>query len=70
MKSKKNFHINRDSIPLENQEQIFNELVEERASIFTDLKNKIDSANLIFKFKTERRSLKDFRDYQNLVALF
>ena len=44
--------------------------VEERSSEFWNLEKRINSDNLIYTYKTEGRSLKDFRNYQNLIDLF
>ena len=45
---KKYFNIDRDRVPLEEQKnQTFNELVEEKSYEFQDLKEKINSNNLI-----------------------
>ena len=46
--------------------KIFNELVEEKSYIFQDLKEKINPNNLIYTYKIERRSPKDFSNYQNI----
>ena len=45
--SKKNFNINRDSTPLEEQKKIFNELITERSSEHWNLEERINSDNLI-----------------------
>ena len=44
---KKNFNINRDSTPLEEQKKIFNELITERSSEHWNLEERINSDNLI-----------------------
>ena len=54
---------------LENKTKI-NEIVEEKSYEFRNLKEKINPDNLIYKYKTEGRSLKDFSVYQNLIDLF
>ena len=46
---KKDFNINRDSIPFDEQRKIFNELIEERYSEFKDLEKRINPDNLIYK---------------------
>ena len=46
--------------------KIFNELVEEKSYIFQDLKENINPNNLIYTYKIERRSPKDFSNYQNI----
>ena len=43
----KHFNIDRDSIPLEEQKKIFNELVEERSSEFMNLEKIINPDSLI-----------------------
>ena len=47
---------------------IFNELIEKGSSEF--LEGGIKRDNLIYKYKTEGRSRKDFRSYQNTIDLF
>ena len=65
----KDFNNERDSIPLEKQKKI-NELVEERSSEFRNLEKEINPDNLIYKYKTEGRSPKDFGVYQNPTDIF
>ena len=55
---------------LKNKKKIFNELAEEKSYQFQDWKEKINLNNFIYKYKTEGRNLKDFRNYQNLIDLF
>ena len=62
---KKDFNIDRDSIPHEEQKKVFNELIVERSSEFHNLEKGIN--NLIYKYKTERKSPKDFSVYQNSI---
>ena len=50
---------------LKNIKNIFNELVEERSSKFKNLEKRIDPDNLVYKYKTEGVSPKDFSNYQN-----
>ena len=52
------------------QKKIFNELVEGRPSEFKGLEKRINPDNLIYKYKTEGISPKDFKNYQNSVELF
>ena len=52
------------------QKKIFNELVEGRPSEFKGLEKRINPDNLIYKYKTEGISPKDFKNYQNSVDLF
>ena len=49
--AKKDFNINTDSIPFDEQKKIFNELIEERSSEFKDLEKRINPDNLIYKYK-------------------
>ena len=44
---KKDFNINRDSIPFDEQKEMFNELIEERSSEFKDFEKRINPDNLI-----------------------
>ena len=66
---KKDFNIDRDSIPLEEQKR-FNELPEEKSYQFQNLKDKNSPNNLIYKNKIEGTSPKVFSNYQNLIDLF
>ena len=66
---KKNFNIDRDSIPLEEQKIIFNKPAEEISSEFKNLEKNINLDNLICKYKTEKISSREFRDYQNPIKL-
>ena len=50
--------------------KIFNRLVEEKSYEFQNLKEKINPNNLIYKYKTQGRSPKEFIDYQNMIDLF
>ena len=45
-------------------------IIKERSSNFWKLQKKINSDNLIYMQKTEARSPKDFRNYQNLIEKF
>ena len=67
---KKDFNIDRDSIPFEEQKKIFNRLVGEKSYTIHNLKGKINPINLIYKYKIEGRSSKDFSGYQNPIDLF
>ena len=67
---KKDFNIDRNSIPLGEQKKIFKELVEEKSCGFQKLKEKNNPNNLIYKYKTEGRSLKDFGNHQDRIDLF
>ena len=50
--------------------KIFNKFVEEKSYKFQNLKEKTNHENLIYNYKTEGKSLKDFSDYQNPIDLF
>ena len=67
---KKDFNIDRDSIPFDKQRKIFNELVKKRYSEFKDVGKRINPDDLIFKKKDDEIIWKDFRNYQNLIELF
>ena len=67
---KKDFNISKNGIPLERQKKLFNELAEEKSFEFQNLKEKINPNNLIYRYKTEVISPKDFSDYQNPIDLF
>ena len=61
---KEDFNIGRDNIPLEEQNKIFHDFVKKKSSEFRSLEKRISADNLIYKYKIEGRSLKDFRNYQ------
>ena len=67
--AKTGFNIDRDDVLLE-EKQLFHEHVEEKSYEFQNLENKINPNNLIYKYKTEGRNLKDFSGYQNPIDLF
>ena len=67
--AKRNFNISRYSITLEEQKKI-NKFVEEGSSGFWNLEKRINCDNLIHKYKTDGRNLKDVRNDQNLINLF
>ena len=54
----------------EKQKEIFNRLVSERALKFTEIKDKIDLNNLVFKFSGSENKSKDFGNYQMSLKLF
>ena len=69
--TKKDFNIDIDSIPPEEQNiYIFNELVEEMPSGFINLEKTINSGNLIYKYQIKGISPKHFSNYENLIELF
>ena len=53
---KKDFNIHGDSIPLDDQGKVFNELIEERSSKFKHLRKIINPYNLIYNYKNEEMS--------------
>ena len=55
---------------LKNKKKIFNRLVGEKSYTIHNLKGKINPINLIYKYKIEGRSSKDFSGYQNPIDLF
>ena len=67
---KNGFDIDKDGVPLEQQNKIFIELVEEKSYKFQNLKENINPNNLIYKYKTKGVSPKDFSNYQNPIDLF
>ena len=67
---KKGLKIEKDAIPLEKRKKTFNKLVEEKYFEFKKLKQKLNPNNLIYRYKTEGISPKDFSNYQNLIYLF
>ena len=61
--TKKDFNIDRDSIPLDEQREIFNELVREISPEFKHLEKRINPDSLIYKYNNEQISPTDFRNY-------
>ena len=57
-------------MPHEEQKQTFNEIIRERSTEFNNLEKIINPDNLIYNYKTEGRSPKDFSVYQNPIDLF
>ena len=58
---KKDFNINKDSIPLDEQKKKSNEFVEENSFRFKDLEKRIHPDNLIFNYKNEKTIPKSFK---------
>ena len=50
--------------------KLFNDLIRERSSEFRNLEIIVNPNTLIYKCKNLKRSLKDFRSYQNIIDLF
>ena len=67
---KNDFNIDRSDVVHEKQKEIFNDLVKERALEFSDIKDKIDSNNLVYTFKTVGKEPKDFRKFKTPLKLF
>ena len=67
---KKDFYVDKDSIPDEEQKKIFNKLIAESSSKFYKIEKRINPSHFIFNYKTEERSLGDFSVYQNPIDLF
>ena len=57
---KNDFNIERDGALFEKQKEIFNELLNERAHEYDNLKNKIDPNEFVYSYKTEGNSSKDY----------
>ena len=55
---------------MKNKKKIFNELVDERSAEYMNLEIRINRYYLIYKYKTEGISSKDFRSYQDPINLF
>ena len=49
--------------------KVFNKVIEERSLNFRIKKTRINPNNLIYKYKTDGRSSKDFSVYQNPINL-
>ena len=54
----------------EKQKEIFNELVNERALEFFNIKDKINPNNLVYAFKFDKNEPKDFKNYKAPLKLF
>ena len=65
----KDFNIDRDSIQHEEQKKI-NDLITKRSSEFHNSEKKNNCNDLIYKYKTEGMSPKDFTNDQNLIDSF
>ena len=55
---------------LKNKQKYLMNLLKKNSYEFLDLKEKINSNNLIYKYKTKGRSVKDFSKYQNLQPIY
>ena len=53
-----------------NNKKNLNELIRERFSEIHRIEKIINPDNLIYYYKTEGRTTKDFRNYQHLIDLF
>ena len=59
------FNIHRDRVPLKKPKFTFNQFLAERVYESDGVKDKINPNELIYNFKTEYRSPKDLKSYQN-----
>ena len=50
--------------------KFYNDLIRERSSEFRNLEIIVNPNTLIYKRKNLKRSLKDFRSYENIIDLF
>ena len=50
--------------------KLFNDFIREKSSEFRNLEIIGNPNTLIYKYKNLKRSLKDFRSYQNIIDLF
>ena len=68
--AKNDFNFDRSCVSLENQEQVFNELVIEKVLEFSDIKDKINPNNLVYVYVTGKNNPKYFENYQMPIKLF
>ena len=68
--SQKDINIERYSIPLEEQKKFLLNLLKECLLNLKKIEKRVNSDNLIYKYKSKRKIQKDFRNYQNLIELF
>ena len=67
---KNNFNIGKDGITLTKKKEMFNELAAKKSHEFQNLKGNINLNNLIYKYKTEGRSLiMKFSNYENWINI-
>ena len=59
---KKYFNSDRESISFDDKKYMFNRFAEEKSCEFQNFKEKINPDNLMYKYKTEGRSPKNFSD--------
>ena len=63
--AKNDFNIDRSGVSLDKQKKKrIKELVRERALDLSDIKDKIDSNNLVYLYSTGKNNPKDFGNYQ------
>ena len=67
---RKDFNIDRDSIPLEEQKKNLMSLLKKDLLDLRIYKKVINLDNLIYKYKTEAISPNDIRNYQTPIQLF
>ena len=65
----KAFEKTQKQLKCKEQKNIFNKLVGEKLHELKNLRNKVNPDNLIYKYKTDGISPKDFKDYQNPTVL-
>ena len=68
--NKDDFNIGRSGVTHENQKEIFNGLVKERALEFYKIKDEINPNDLVYTFKTDGNEPKDFINYKSQFKLF
>ena len=65
LRAKNDFNIDRSGVSLDKQKKKrIKELVRERALDLSDIKDKIDSNNLVYLYSTGKNNPKDFGNYQ------
>ena len=71
LRAKNDFNIDRSGVSLDKQQKKrIKELVRERALDLSDIKDKIDSNNLVYLYSTGKNNTKDFGNYQMSMKLF
>ena len=71
LRAKNDFNIDRSGVSLDKQKKKrIKELVRERALDLSDIKDKIDSNNLVYLYSTGKNNTKDFGNYQMSMKLF
>ena len=71
LRAKNDFNIDRSGVSLDKQKKKrIKELVRERALDLSNIKDKIDSNNLVYLYSTGKNNTKDFGNYQMSMKLF